>query len=860
MAAWTEEPFNPHRLARLRPGTYQRTLVMRYLDTLLDWGDYLFTRDSIESINEATQLYVFAKQVLGARPELLEDAEKPEAKTFEDLQPYLDDFSNAVVAAENASFTARGLGRGSFRPGASLFGGFGQTTYFCVPFNTRLLSYWDTVEDRLFKIRNGMNIAGVVRSLPLFQPPIDPAMLVRAAAAGVDIGTVADGGPAVGNYRFNVLLGRAQALTGTVRGLGQALLSAIEKRDAEALALLRQSHEGALLAAVSDVRAQQLADAKAGLEALKLTKQTTQARHDYYDKLLDKGEIGSETEAERLTNISIDAAWVGVGISGLSLIASAIPNTSVGTLGVFAETGGATAANVYGAAGAAAAATAGIYGARAGRLTTSASYKRRTADWKNQRKLAAKELVQIEKQIQGGQIRVEIAKREIKNHELQIRHSAEVRDWMERKYTSKELYNWMVSQLSTLYFQSWQLAYAAAKKAEVGYQHELGRPADVFIQPVHWDSTRKGLLAGDRLQLDLERMDAAYLENDTRELELTKRISLRRLDPLALARFQATGECWFDVPEALFDLDCPGHYFRRIQSVAVTVACVGGPAAEVNVRLTLTESKRRDEPDTEEALQTDGATGTTAIVTSHGQEDTGLFQTDLKDPRYLPFERRGVISTWNLAFANTTIPQLDWSEVTDVILNLRYTARDGGSSFRSEVIAALPDSLDALAGGFTGVGTTPPETKTSTGLCLVLSAKRDFPEEWYAAQTSEAETPSFEINLSNNLLPYFATGRVESVRTIRVVAAGTASSGALYVPADAEESWLLEPAEWPPDSDSGLFHGIPFQVDPGPPEVEIPFEELSIWPESLKLNFSTTGFSALADVLILIEYSVSNEP
>ena len=32
-----------------------------------------------------------------------------------------------------------------------------------------------------------MNIQGVVRQLSLFEPPIDPALLVKAAAAGVDI-------------------------------------------------------------------------------------------------------------------------------------------------------------------------------------------------------------------------------------------------------------------------------------------------------------------------------------------------------------------------------------------------------------------------------------------------------------------------------------------------------------------------------------------------------------------------------------------------------------------------------------------------------------------------------------------------
>src|SRR5215813_9491779 len=59
--------------------------------------------------------------------------------------------------------------------------------YFCIPENDVLLGYSNTVADRLFKVRNCMNIEGTVRRLPLFAPPIDPALLVRAAALGIDL-------------------------------------------------------------------------------------------------------------------------------------------------------------------------------------------------------------------------------------------------------------------------------------------------------------------------------------------------------------------------------------------------------------------------------------------------------------------------------------------------------------------------------------------------------------------------------------------------------------------------------------------------------------------------------------------------
>ena len=42
---------------------------MKYIDNLIAWGDQLFRRDTIEAINEATQLYVLAADTLGPRPE-----------------------------------------------------------------------------------------------------------------------------------------------------------------------------------------------------------------------------------------------------------------------------------------------------------------------------------------------------------------------------------------------------------------------------------------------------------------------------------------------------------------------------------------------------------------------------------------------------------------------------------------------------------------------------------------------------------------------------------------------------------------------------------------------------------------------
>ena len=78
----------------------------------------------------------------------------------------------------------------------------------------------------------------------MFAPPINPALLVKAVAAGVDISSALnDLNAPLPHYRFNIMLQKASEVLNDVKALGGALLSAVEKKDAEALALLRQRQE-----------------------------------------------------------------------------------------------------------------------------------------------------------------------------------------------------------------------------------------------------------------------------------------------------------------------------------------------------------------------------------------------------------------------------------------------------------------------------------------------------------------------------------------------------------------------------------------------------------------------------------------
>src|SRR5262245_42795254 len=153
----------------------------------------------------------------------------------------------------------------------------------------------------------------------------------------------------------------------------------------------------------------------------------------------------------------------------------------------------------------------------------------------------------------------------------------------------------MKREVRGLYGQCFQFAFDVAKKAERALQHELGSPELSFLQ-FGYLAGKEGLLAGEKLYLDVKRMEMAYHDRNRREYELTKHVSLLQVDPLALIRLRTTGSCTVRLSEALFDVECPGHYFRRIKSVAVSIPCVTGPYASVNCTLTLVKSSIRKTP------------------------------------------------------------------------------------------------------------------------------------------------------------------------------------------------------------------------------------------------------------------------
>ena len=713
--AWRDDPFNPHLIARLRIVAYMKTTVMKYLDNLIAWGDHLFQMDTMESINEATQLYMLAAEILGPKQVTVAEIKLPPF-TYAEITAggaRLDELSNAWLELEDLVPVDLGLlATTPSRETPPLL------PYFCIPSNDKLLSYWDTVADRLFKIRHCMNIEGLVRQLRLYEPPIDPALLVRARAAGLDLSTVLGrfGDIDLPHYRYATMRQIALDFCNEVRSLGNTLLSALEKRDAEDLALRRSSLENSLLSLASAIKEKNVEEAVETHEGLQFAWERAQLQHEYYTtrEYMNAAEIISMALLGGAHVFETVGQGYRIAAAGVHLV----PQFHAQGVATGTSSGGKQVGDSLSATAESFAMIAKqlIYGANL--ASTIGGYERRKDDWGQQAKTALKEMYQLDKQIAASRIRHAIAERDRDNHKQQLEQSREVEAFMKDKFTSQELYSWMVGRLAALYYQTYQMAVNLAQKAERAAQFELGLPASEFqfIGFDHWDSLKKGLLAGEQLSLELRRLDAAFTEKNKRQHEIIKHISLAMLNPAELLRLRETGSCQISLSEELFDLDFPGHYNRRIKSVSLSIPCVTGPYTSVSCTLTLGRNQVRFDPRTGEdgyRVENDsrfrGYNGimNQSITTSSAQNDSGVFELNFRDERYLPFEGAGVISDWHLDLSGKweetregspriiDLSQFDFNTISDVILHINYTAKDGGLALKQAARTNLVSVLGA---------------------------------------------------------------------------------------------------------------------------------------------------------------------
>jgi len=150
-----------------------------------------------------------------------------------------------------------------------------------------------------------------------------------------------------------------------------------------------------------------------------------------------------------------------------------------------------------------------------------------------------------------------------------------------------------------------------------------------------------------------------------------------------------------------------------------------------------------------------------------------LFELNFRDERYLPFEGAGAISSWHLQFpfantkdktgtkVNTLLQQFDYNTITDVIMQIKYTAREGGDALKLNASDNLNNKINQIL-----------VSLKDKGLMRIFSARHEFPNEWYQFlnPTLNTDDQVLSINLTKDRFPFFVQENTIKVTSVELAA------------------------------------------------------------------------------------------
>ena len=536
-------------------------------------------------------------------------------------------------------------------------------------------------------------------------------MLVKARANGVSISdALADASSALPYYRFKVMVAKAIEIVRDVQRVGQELMDAIEKFDAETLALLRVTHEKTALTLQKTLTELDISELEKELEAVETEEENLLAEQEQQNTFFKKSE--QETQYEKAMEKVKKVQETVENMKKAASVAYKIPDLGIGAImnGLGGPSfdsislgGTKIAENLVSAAEG--------YASQFAQKQVGAALKKVLGEqnrveqsWEMQKTAKANQIKNVQKKKTTAEIKIDYAKKQLENYEREIELKDEMYEHLSEKYTNKDLYTWLKKETGSVYKTLFQLAAKVARKAEKCYHFEIGdtdmdaKTAKTFIKGsgVYWDGLHSGLLAGEKLLADLHAMEVAYLENDKNELEITRPVSLKeivvgtttdssgnKVELTALAELKDISN-WnkdnehkrnrysvsFDLINGMFfdDFSQP-HYFGRIRRVNLQILCNSG------VRLSAELSMDRN------ILYTNKNTienriGVQTLATSTTNSEYGKYSFNFNTEKFAPFEGAGLESHWNLTIS-APLSNFDPNSITDVIILINYTARNG---------------------------------------------------------------------------------------------------------------------------------------------------------------------------------------
>ncbi|WP_448645349.1 Tc toxin subunit A-related protein [Pseudomonas mediterranea] len=677
-----QTPHDPHQIALSHPVHFCKALYFLYLDILINRGDAAYRAMTPDGLSEAKLWYVRVLDLLGPRPvvrlanpwtaislQTLVDTPDDDLRTFEYSVTRLTD-NRALVLHEGSSR--------STLPAI-------DSPYLHLPFNPQLLRCWDLTESRLHNLRHNLDIAGKPLHLPVIAAPLDPRALLSANAQSLsDSSSTGLPSVAIPHYRFTVMHNHAQNAVESLSQFGTLLLSLIERKEQTQLQELQQQQAWDLAKVSLDLQRQALNIERQNRQALLASQAIVQNRSTHYKKLLDDGLSDTETQASYfyVASGTLEAGAMACQIAAAGLMMA--PNIAGVCIGGSRWEGPALAAS------AAAHSAAIISRTVAAQLDRQAIFDRRRDEWHHAYDQSRLELAQIDAQLAHFTEQEAATRLQLRLAEATLGQAKANYDFLGKRFTRTQLYQWLNSQLAMVYRQAYDATLSLCLAAEACWRYETADFNSRFIQPGAWHTTYRGLGAGELLKLNLLNMHAGYLQRHERELEIHKTVSLRQLKrQTATSHLNKEwpemrddlkkGGCEFELTHQLFEDDYKNqqHYLRRIKTISVTLPAVVGPYENIRATLTQTASTVFLSPgDRGKAIESRRANQQIALST--GIDDNGLFTLSFNDERYLPFEYTGAISKWQLTFPNPEAQKDLLESLTDIIVHVSYTARVGG--------------------------------------------------------------------------------------------------------------------------------------------------------------------------------------
>jgi len=734
------DPFNPHAIADFDPVVYKRAVFYKYIDNIIAWADSHYTKYTGEDIDRAETLYREALNLLGRKPEKINRNNLVSAYSYIQLtglseQAGIEFDALGNIAYEDIPPATQTDSTNSEMIQEIISSALMPEEYFCVPTSEKLLVYFKVIEQRLFNLNHCRDINGDLRQIPLFQPPIDPWLLVRARAAGLDLSSVLSYRADTMGYRWQFLYQKAIDYAEFAARMSDKVLTAYEKRDSSELTNLREEHQQQMLKSQIQIRKIQLKDAENTLKQFEKQKAVIEYRMEYYQSRPNQNK-GEKQEVEK--NISA-YEWERNAqiIDTLFAALAAIPQIGIiagPAGGATTDFGGQHFAQVGRALSSGFRALSAMDRHQSYLAGVSGSRERRRDDWQYQAKSASKELDQLNYQIVGAQIRIHLAEKELENIEHQLEQSDVTLQALQNQFSNTQFYEWQLQESMILSRQAYNLAFDMAKRCEAAYERDTLVSGKNIIETTNWNAEQKGVGSADKLLNQLRRLDREYSIDSQNSREISKRlsISLSLNFPQELAELKTTGTCDLTLKGHLFDIHWPDHYMRRIQSVDISIPCVKGPSTPLNSRLLLRNSYIRvneekfsyGTADADNYLENTDDVFKKFTETNGGLNDNGQLAFNNQEIKLRPFEGAGLDhSLWTLELSKD-FNYIDFSTISDVILTFEFTAR------RSNVRSAL-DSITSIKNNIRA---------EINEISVLASIRNTYPQQWNSFVQDEENT------------------------------------------------------------------------------------------------------------------------